>query len=108
MATCVRGAISDLDFPTTTLGIGMVVHTDTERVNESHKSVLEFILANHPLDCPVCDQGGRCDLQDYSHRYTPTVSPFEDVKRVFNKEYFSPVIEKEMNRCVSCTRSVSV
>ncbi|HHZ82953.1 MAG TPA: NADH-quinone oxidoreductase subunit NuoG, partial [Nitrospirales bacterium] len=85
---------------------GMVVHTDTERVNESHKSVLEFILANHPLDCPVCDQGGRCDLQDYSHRYTPTVSPFEDVKRVFNKEYFSPVIEKQMNRCVSCTRCV--
>ena len=86
--------------------MGMVVHTDTERVNESHKSVLEFILANHPLDCPVCDQGGRCDLQDYSHRYTPTVSQFEDVKRVFNKEYFSPVIEKQMNRCVSCMRCV--
>ena len=85
---------------------GMVVRTDTERVNESHKSVLEFILANHPLDCPVCDQGGRCDLQDYSHRYTPTVSRFEDVKRVFNKEYFSPVIEKQMNRCVSCMRCV--
>ncbi len=85
---------------------GMVVHTNTERVNESHKSVLEFILANHPLDCPVCDQGGRCDLQDYSHRYTPTVSRFEDVKRVFNKEYFSSVIEKQMNRCVSCTRCV--
>ena len=85
---------------------GMVVHTDNDRVNESHKSVLEFILANHPLDCPVCDQGGRCDLQDYSHRYTPTVSRFEDVKRVFNKEYFSPVIEKQMNRCVSCTRCV--
>ncbi|MBQ26865.1 MAG: NADH dehydrogenase (quinone) subunit G [Nitrospiraceae bacterium] len=85
---------------------GMVVHTDTARVNESHKSVLEFILANHPLDCPVCDQGGRCDLQDYSHRYTPTVSRFEDVKRVFDKEYFGPVIEKQMNRCVSCMRCV--
>tara|TARA_B100000315_G_scaffold172495_1_gene160979 strand:- start:13045 stop:15708 length:2664 start_codon:yes stop_codon:yes gene_type:complete len=85
---------------------GMIVHTDTERVRESHKSVLEFILANHPLDCPVCDQGGRCDLQDYSHRYTPTVSRFEEVKRVFNKDYFGSVIEKQMNRCVSCMRCV--
>jgi len=85
---------------------GMVVRTNTPIVNEAHQSVLEFILANHPLDCPICDQGGRCDLQDFSHEYTPTTSAFQDTKRVFQKEYFSPLIEKEMNRCVSCLRCV--
>ncbi len=85
---------------------GMVVRTSTSVVNESHKSVLEFILANHPLDCPVCDQGGRCDLQDYSHEYTPTTSRFIEIKRVFKKEYFSPLIETQMNRCVQCLRCV--
>jgi formate dehydrogenase alpha subunit len=85
---------------------GMVVRTATTVVNDAHKSVLEFILANHPLDCPVCDQGGRCDLQDFSHEYTPTTSRFIEIKRVFQKEYFSPLIEKEMNRCVQCLRCV--
>src|SRR5438128_1555264 len=55
---------------------GMVVRTNTPVVNEAHQSVLEFILANHPLDCPICDQGGRCDLQDCSHQYTPTTSGY--------------------------------
>ena len=82
------------------------MRTNTAVVEEAHKSVLEFILANHPLDCPICDQGGRCDLQDFSHRYTPTKSDFLDVKRVFQKEYFSPLIDKEMNRCVQCLRCV--
>jgi formate dehydrogenase (NADP+) alpha subunit len=85
---------------------GMAVRTNTPEVNNAHKTVLEFILANHPLDCPICDQGGRCDLQDFSHQYTPTTSDFIDVKRVFQKEYFSPLIEKEMNRCVQCLRCV--
>ena len=85
---------------------GMVVRTATTVVDEAHKSVLEFILANHPLDCPVCDQGGRCDLQDFSHQYTPSTSRFIEIKRVFQKEHFSPLIEKEMNRCVQCLRCV--
>src|SRR5438309_917977 len=85
---------------------GMVVRTNTPVVNEAHQSVLEFILANHPLDCPICDQGGRCDLQDFSHQYTPTTSVFSDTKRVYQKEFFSPLIEKEMNRYVSCLRCV--
>jgi formate dehydrogenase alpha subunit len=85
---------------------GMVVRTATIAVNEAHKSVLEFILANHPLDCPVCDQGGRCDLQDFSHQYTPTTSRFVELKRIFPKEYFSPLIETQMNRCVQCLRCV--
>src|SRR2546425_2067406 len=84
----------------------MVARTTTPVVNEAHQSVLEFILANHPLDCPICDQGGRCDLQDFSHQYTPTTSAFSDTKRVYQKEFFSPLIEKEMTRCVSCLRCV--
>ncbi len=84
---------------------GMSVRTATTVVNNAHKSVLEFILANHPLDCPVCDQGGKCDLQDFSHQYTAT-SRFEETKRIFQKEYFSPLIETQMNRCVQCLRCV--
>jgi NADH-quinone oxidoreductase chain G len=85
---------------------GMTVRTATTVVNDAHKSVLEFILANHPLDCPVCDQGGRCDLQDFSHEYTATASRFLETKRIFQKEYFSPLIETQMNRCVQCLRCV--
>jgi len=85
---------------------GMSVRTATTVVNDAHKSVLEFILANHPLDCPVCDQGGRCDLQDFSHEYTATASRFVETKRIFQKEYFSPLIETQMNRCVQCLRCV--
>ncbi len=84
---------------------GMSVRTATTVVNDAHKSVLEFILANHPLDCPVCDQGGRCDLQDFSHQYTAS-SRFAETKRIFQKEYFSPLIETQMNRCVQCLRCV--
>ncbi|MBS0150081.1 MAG: NADH-quinone oxidoreductase subunit NuoG [Nitrospira sp.] len=84
---------------------GMSVRTATTVVNDAHRSVLEFILANHPLDCPVCDQGGKCDLQDFSHQYTAT-SRFVETKRVFQKEYFSPLIETQMNRCVQCLRCV--
>ncbi|MDH4096778.1 MAG: NADH-quinone oxidoreductase subunit NuoG [Nitrospira sp.] len=85
---------------------GMSVRTATTVVNDAHKSVLEFILANHPLDCPVCDQGGRCDLQDFSHQYTATTSRFVETKRIFQKNYFSPLIETQMNRCVQCLRCV--
>jgi formate dehydrogenase alpha subunit len=85
---------------------GMSVRTATTVVNDAHKSVLEFILANHPLDCPVCDQGGKCDLQDFSHQYTATTSRFAETKRIFQKEYFSPLIETQMNRCVQCLRCV--
>jgi len=85
---------------------GMTVRTATTVVHDAHKSVLEFILANHPLDCPVCDQGGKCDLQDFSHEYTATASRFVETKRIFQKEYFSPLIETQMNRCVQCLRCV--
>ncbi|MGB0909551.1 MAG: molybdopterin-dependent oxidoreductase [Nitrospirales bacterium] len=85
---------------------GMVVRSSVSTVEQARKSVLDFILANHPLDCPVCDQGGRCDLQDFSHEYTASGTKFVELKRVFQKEYFSPVIETQMNRCVQCLRCV--
>ena len=68
----------------------MAVRTATTVVNDAHKSVLEFILANHPLDCPVCDQGGKCDLQDFSHEYTATASRFVETKRIFPEGIFQP------------------
>ncbi len=85
---------------------GMVVRASSAPVEAARQSVLEFILGNHPLDCPVCDQGGRCDLQDFSHEYTPTAGRFQELKRVFPKQYLGPVIETQMNRCVSCMRCV--
>ncbi len=85
---------------------GMVVRSSVAHVEAARQSVLELLLSNHPLDCPVCDQGGRCDLQDFSHEYTPSVSRFKELKRVFPKQYLGPVIETQMNRCVSCMRCV--
>ncbi len=84
---------------------GMIVQTAAPVVQEARKGVLDFLLANHPLDCPICDEGGRCPLQDYSHKYT-AYGRFQEEKRVYEKEYFSPVIEKEMNRCIQCMRCV--
>ena len=85
---------------------GMVVRSSAPNVEQARQSVLELILANHPLDCPVCDQGGRCDLQDFSHQYTPASGSFHELKRVFPKRYFGPLIETQMNRCVTCMRCV--
>ena len=85
---------------------GMVVLTDSPRVKEAQFSVMEFLLGNHPLDCPECDQGGECQLQDFAHKHSPTTSRFTEKKRTFEKEFFGPLIEKEMNRCVACMRCV--
>ncbi len=85
---------------------GMVVKTNSPEVKEAQFGVMEFLLGNHPLDCPECDQGGECQLQDFAHENSPMTSRFVEEKRVFEKEYFGPLIEKEMNRCVSCLRCV--
>jgi len=84
---------------------GMVVHTNTTVVQEARKGVLDFLLANHPLDCPICDEGGRCPLQNYSQKYT-AYGQYREEKRIYEKEFFSPLIEKEMNRCIQCMRCV--
>ncbi|WDT77103.1 MAG: NADH-quinone oxidoreductase subunit NuoG [Candidatus Manganitrophus sp.] len=85
---------------------GMVVSSVSDRVKDAQFGVMEFLLGNHPLDCPECDQGGECQLQDFAHAYSPTTSRFTEEKRVFEKTYFGPLVEKEMNRCVSCLRCV--
>ncbi len=83
---------------------GMVIKTQTDRIVSARKAVLEFILANHPLDCPVCDQAGECVLQDYSYQYGFQESRFSEHKRVYDKNEISDVITPEMNRCIHCDR----
>ena len=84
---------------------GMAVHTATAKVIEARKAVLEFLLANHPLDCPVCDQAGECLLQDVSFRYGSGVSRYQEEKRVVLKKEAGPLVSmQEMARCIHCTR----
>ncbi|HLE09801.1 MAG: hypothetical protein A2504_11210 [Bdellovibrionales bacterium RIFOXYD12_FULL_39_22] len=88
---------------------GMVVHTKTERVLKSRAGVMEFLLINHPLDCPVCDKAGECDLQDNNYRYGPVTSSFLEDKRTYPKAATKKLSEKitlNMNRCVHCERCV--
>ncbi|MBF0146885.1 MAG: NADH-quinone oxidoreductase subunit NuoG [Magnetococcales bacterium] len=85
---------------------GMVVRTNSEMVKKARRGVMEFLLINHPLDCPVCDQGGECKLQDYALKYGPDRSRFQDRKRTVPNPDMGPVIETEMNRCIQCTRCI--
>ncbi len=86
---------------------GMVVHTNTPRVQEAQQGVLEFILINHPLDCPVCDKGGECPLQDKSFGWGGGISRFVDPKRHFEKPLaLSPLIAIDRERCILCYRCV--
>ena len=85
---------------------GMVIKTNTEKVEKSRKGVMEFLLANHPLDCPVCDQGGECDLQDQSMFYGIDKSRFKENKRHVTEKYMGPLIKTQMTRCIHCTRCI--
>ena len=86
---------------------GMVVHTCSERAVAAQKSVMEFLLINHPLDCPICDQGGECQLQDLAVGYGSSSSRYHDEKRVvFHKDIGPLVSAEEMSRCIHCTRCV--
>ena len=85
---------------------GMVVHTNTPKVKESREGTLELLLANHPLDCPVCDQGGMCDLQDITMTYGLSTSRFSENKRLVPDKYMGPLIQTVMTRCIHCTRCV--
>tara|TARA_B100000029_G_scaffold443859_1_gene463213 strand:- start:1131 stop:3161 length:2031 start_codon:yes stop_codon:yes gene_type:complete len=85
---------------------GMIIKTNTEFVKKSRKGVMEFLLANHPLDCPVCDQGGECDLQDQSMFYGIDKSRFKENKRYVPEKYMGPLIKTQMTRCIHCTRCV--
>ncbi|MEY4284304.1 MAG: dehydrogenase (quinone), subunit [Pseudomonadota bacterium] len=86
---------------------GMVVRTQSERATKAQKSVMEFLLINHPLDCPICDQGGECQLQDLAVGYGGSASRYEEEKRVvFHKDVGPLVSMEEMSRCIHCTRCV--
>ena len=85
---------------------GMNIKTNTSFVEKARKGVMEFLLANHPLDCPVCDQGGECDLQDQSLYYGVDKSRFAENKRDVKEKYMGPLIKTQMTRCIHCTRCV--
>jgi len=85
---------------------GMVVYTQSAKAIEAQKSVMEFLLINHPLDCPICDQGGECELQDLSVAYGGDKSQYTDVKRVVFDKDIGPLIQTELTRCIQCTRCV--
>jgi len=85
---------------------GMNIKTNTPLVEKARKGVMEFLLANHPLDCPVCDQGGECDLQDQSMFYGVDKSRFKENKRMVPEKKMGPLIKTQMTRCIHCTRCV--
>ena len=85
---------------------GMNIKTNTNMVEKARKGVMEFLLVNHPLDCPVCDQGGECDLQDQSMFYGVDKSRFKENKRLVPEKYMGPLIKTQMTRCIHCTRCI--
>jgi NADH-quinone oxidoreductase subunit G len=83
-----------------------VVNTNTPMVREAREGVMEFLLINHPLDCPICDQGGECDLQDQAMAYGVDASRYAENKRAVEDKYLGPLVKTYMNRCIHCTRCV--
>jgi NADH dehydrogenase (ubiquinone) Fe-S protein 1 len=85
---------------------GMKIFTETDLVHKAREGVMEFLLANHPLDCPICDQGGECDLQDMSMSYGSDISRFREWKRGVEDKNIGPLVKTVMTRCIHCTRCV--
>ena len=85
---------------------GQEIRTDSEMVKKAREGVMEFLLINHPLDCPICDQGGECDLQDQSVAYGRGGSRYHENKRAVTEKYMGPLIKTIMTRCIHCTRCV--
>ncbi len=85
---------------------GMVVFTNSEKTRKARKGVMEFLLINHPLDCPICDQGGECDLQDQAMAYGMDRSRFHENKRAVADKYMGPLVKTIMTRCIHCTRCI--
>ena len=85
---------------------GMVVHTDSKMVRNGRRGVMEFLLINHPLDCPICDQGGECDLQDQAMGYGMDHSRYAENKRAVPDKNLGPLVKTSMNRCIHCTRCI--
>src|SRR4028119_97935 len=85
---------------------GQEIITTSETVKKAREGVMEFLLINHPLDCPICDQGGECDLQDQAIAYGRGHSRFAENKRAVTEKYMGPVVKTIMTRCIQCTRCV--
>ena len=85
---------------------GMVVHTSNANVKKAREGVMEFLLINHPLDCPICDQGGECDLQDQAMFYGKSQSRYSEAKRAVQDKDMGPLIKTHMTRCIHCTRCI--
>jgi NADH-quinone oxidoreductase subunit G len=103
VASCAMG-VNDL--PPNKDGSPKVINTRTPMVKKAREGVMEFLLINHPLDCPICDQGGECDLQDQAMAYGLGGSRYEENKRAVEEKYLGPLIKTAMNRCIHCTRCV--
>ena len=85
---------------------GMKVYTKSARAIDAQKSVMEFLLINHPLDCPICDQGGECELQDLAMGYGRDISRYQEKKRVVQDKNIGPLVQTDMTRCIHCTRCI--
>jgi NADH-quinone oxidoreductase subunit G len=90
----------------TTVSAGMKVFTHSEMAVKAQKGVMEFLLINHPLDCPICDQGGECQLQDLAVGYGGSAARFQEEKRVVMNKNLGPLVSTDMTRCINCTRCV--
>jgi NADH-quinone oxidoreductase subunit G len=88
------------------VGDGMVIKTDTEIVRKARRGVMEFLLINHPLDCPICDQGGECDLQDEAVAFGRGYSRYDEGKRAVSQPDWGPLVKTTMTRCIHCTRCI--
>ena len=95
--------ISSCSYP---VADGMVVHTDSPMVRAARRGVMEFLLINHPLDCPICDQGGECDLQDQAVGYGMDHTRYGENKRAVKDKYLGPLVKTVMTRCIHCTRCI--
>jgi NADH-quinone oxidoreductase subunit G len=85
---------------------GQAIRTDTAMVKKAREGVMEFLLINHPLDCPICDQGGECDLQDQAMAYGRSASRYDENKRAVEDKYKGPIVKTAMTRCIQCTRCI--
>ncbi len=102
----VKGGRKPVPACATPVSAGMVVNTKSKVARDAQRSVMEFLLINHPLDCPICDQGGECELQDVSLEFGAGISRYSEAKRVVPKKDIGPLIETDLTRCIHCTRCV--
>src|SRR5437764_3458719 len=102
-ASCAMGV---RDLPPNRDGTPKVVKTRSPMVRKAREGVMEFLLINHPLDCPICDQGGECDLQDQALAYGADTSRYQENKRAVEDKYLGALVKTSMNRCIQCTRCV--